>query len=99
MSSYVASHYLAGALQSGTKYQFYSFVYYITFFEAQWVFNFLIVEDSIKSQNLQMGDLSVNFSLFKVNIMFNCHLDKIKPQSPMQNKSKYLWSTYFCTWS
>jgi hypothetical protein len=63
--------------QSGTKYQFYCTVYYITLnsnCEDQVVYKHLkkIVENRVRSQILRLGDMSVIFS-FKDKIMFKNH--------------------------
>ncbi len=42
-----------------------------------------------------MSDLSVNFLLFKGEKFIYMSLNKIRPQSPMEKLSRYLWSTSF----
>jgi len=45
-----------------------------------------------------MNDLSVNFLLFKGEKYVKNLLNKIRPQRPKEQLSRYLWSTSFCTW-
>jgi hypothetical protein len=44
-----------------------------------------------------MSDLSVIFLLFKGEKYVQKSLNKIRPQSPKEKLSVYLWCTSFCT--
>ena len=46
-----------------------------------------------------MSDLSVNFLLFKGEKYVSKSLNKIRPQSPMEKLSRYLWSTLLFVYS
>ena len=57
-----------------------------------------IVEDRVGGQKSPC-DLSVNFLLFKGEKYVSKSLNKIRPQSPMEKLSRYLWSTLLFVYS
>ncbi len=46
-----------------------------------------------------MSDLSVNFLLFKGEKYVLKSLNKVRPQSPMEKPSRYLWSMILFVYS
>jgi hypothetical protein len=90
LSSYVASHHLAVAPQSGAKYEFYCAVYYITLnsnCEAQRVSKNLkqIVEDGVNSQKMHEWFEWIKYFL-KEKIMFKSHQIKSNHRVLMKNE-------------